>query len=107
MQTEVRGLRTIKDQNEIIAELLNSKSQNNVLGFFFRGQDELITTAVCDIQRDGEQILVRLRDYDLHGYPVPYNPVKLTDIASVIHFKTRYDDPFYLHIRQRKTPDAA
>lgn len=102
MEMDVPGLRTIKDKGEMVSELLNSKIENNVLGLFIRGEEELLTTAVTDVIDAGDDKIVHLRTTDLHGYPVAKNPVLLSEIRSVVCFKTRYDDPVYLKIRQRR-----
>ncbi|HYG03572.1 MAG TPA: hypothetical protein VD927_14085 [Chryseosolibacter sp.] len=102
MEFDVPGLRSVREKNEIIVELENSRSENNVLGFFLRGEDELITTAVEEINGFGNDIHVQLKSLDLHGYPIGRNPVPLSEIRSVVHFNTKYDDPVYMKIRQRR-----
>lgn len=102
MAFDVPGLRSVKERNEILAELENSRSENNVLGFFLRGEEELITTAVDDVQKKGDDIWVQLKPCDLHGYPIEKNIISLDEIRTVVHFNTRFDDAVYVKIRQRR-----
>jgi hypothetical protein len=102
MTQEMGSLQKKKNQQEILEELSLSLQNTNVLGIFLKGEEEMITTAVVSIQDHADDKLIRFRDADLHGYKVPKNPVKLSDIRSVIHFNTKYDDPVYAQIRARK-----
>jgi hypothetical protein len=102
MSFEVASLRKKKDQQEILDELTQSLHNTNVLGIHLKGEEEMITTAVVSIQESGNNKLIQFKDYDLHGYPLARNPVFLSEIKSVIHFNTKFDDPVYVQIRAWK-----
>lgn len=103
MPAEVSGLIAKKGNNEILEELIHSVQKTNVLGLFIEGAEEMITTSVVQVTEteDGNK-LIYFQSCDLHGYPLERNPVLLTDIKSVIHFKTLFNDPVYVRIRQRR-----
>jgi hypothetical protein len=103
---ELSGLTAKKDKNEILDELIQSAANHNVLGLFFDGAEEMITTSVLDITDAGENKVVCFEKTDLHGYPLERNPVMLSEIRSVIHFNTRFQDPVYAAIRQRRSRDS-
>jgi hypothetical protein len=97
---ESAGLKTIHEKGQILSELILSSINHNVLGIFIVGQDELVTTAVSHITDDGSDSLVFFREHDLHGYPLDKNPCPVSQINSVVPFKTKFDDPIYRKIRE-------
>jgi hypothetical protein len=106
MAIEVNGLTVKRERTEIMNELTASAERKNVLGIFLDGQDEMITTAVTQISpTEDNDVSVTLEKTDLHGYPLEENPVLISKIKSVIRFKTLFNDPVYLRIRQRKSID--
>jgi hypothetical protein len=100
---QLAGLRTIHEKGQILSELTLSSIHKNVVGIFIAGEDELVTIAVSHIKEDGSDPLIFFNDLDLHGYPLDKNPCQLSHIKSVVPFKTKYDDPVYLKIRELKT----
>lgn len=103
MPAEVSGLTAKKGKSEILEELIHSAQKTNVLGLFIEGEEEMITTSVVQISETENNIkLIYLQPCDLHGYPIDRNPVLLTDIKSVIQFKTLFNDPVYVRIRKRR-----
>lgn len=103
MSIEVTGLCVRRERQEILQELIHSIEKTNVLGISLKGQEDLITTAVVGLRDSatGDKI-VTLRDYDLHGYPLSRSEVFLSEIKSVIPFKTLFNDPVYMKIREMK-----
>lgn len=95
-------LRKIQEPQQILDELVKSMTQKNVVGIFFKGETELVTTAVVNLIQTDIDTLVQFKDTDLHGYELDKNPVLLSDIDSVIHFETLFDEPVYANIRQRR-----
>ena len=97
---ERRSLQYIYDSAGILRELVSSATHHHVLAVFVSGIDEFFTTAVSHLSGDQSDALVFFKDSDLHGYPLEKNPCRLSEIKSVIHFDTRFDDPVYLKIRE-------
>jgi hypothetical protein len=86
--------------SEILPELLHSIERTNVVGLFVSSQEEMITTSVLKVSGDEKQTYVYLQDHDLHGYPIEKNPILLSEIQKVIPFRTLFNDPVYVNIRQ-------
>jgi hypothetical protein len=97
-----RSLREIKDQSEILQELTHSLNHTNVLGIFLKNEEEMTTTSVKAIDYTDKGIIINLNDQDLHGYPIERTRIPLSEITSVIHFNTCFDDPVYVQIRMRR-----
>jgi hypothetical protein len=97
------GLKYTYDKAGILRELLSSAVNNHVLGIFISGEEEHVTTAVSQISEDVADPLVYFKESDLHGYPLQTNPCFLSQIKSVIHFDTRFDDPTYVRIRESRS----
>ena len=102
-----RSLREIRDQSEILQELTHSLNNTNVLGIFLKNEEEMITTSVTAIDYNDTGVTIHLKDQDLHGYPIERTKVPLFEIAGVIPFNTRFDDPVYVQIRKRKKADKS
>lgn len=102
MGYEIMGLRARTNREEILAELFASQQRNNVVGLFFKDEDEMLTTSVRNIgdAENGDKF-IHLQSSDLHGYPIKKTPVLLSEIKSLIPFKTLFDDAVYVRIRER------
>jgi hypothetical protein len=98
---ELSELRSIHAKDEILSELISSSTNANVVGLLLSGEDELITTAVIHILNDGLDPLIYFKECDLHGYPITQNPCRLSNVKNLVRFKTKFDDPIYLKIRER------
>lgn len=103
---EVSELRSVHSKEEILSELISSSVNTNVVGLLLCGEDELITTAVTHILNDGVDPLIYFKDCDLHGYPISQNPCRLSKVKNLVRFRTRFDDPVYVNIRERQSQRA-
>jgi len=95
-------LRSIHAKEEILSELISSSTNANVVGLLLSGEDELITTAVTHILNDGVDPLIYFKECDLHGYPIAQNPCRLSKVKYLVRFRTKFDDPVYVNIRERQ-----
>lgn len=92
-----------KSSEDILSELQRSLQKSNVVGIFLKDTNELITTAVRNIEETGDgELMICLYDQDLHGYPVERTRVLFSNIERVIHFSIGFDDPQYVKVRRKE-----
>jgi hypothetical protein len=103
MPFEVASKQIKKTKEEILEELKRSLQKKNAIGICILETNDLITTAVVDIEEvaDGDY-LITLMDYDLHGFPLQKNRILLSGIQSVIRFNIPFDDPQYVKVRRKE-----
>lgn len=90
---------------EILDELYHSKAHGNVVGIFAISLGPImIMTAVDDIIDIKHDKLIVLKETDLLGIKVPEEQIFLSEIVRVHPFKTRFDDPFHVKLREPTTP---
>jgi hypothetical protein len=104
MPFEVANSQIKVTKEEILAELQYSLQHNNVLAIFVKDTHELLTTAVTQIEEKEAEgdIVIRLMEQDLHGYPVERNLLYLSNIDKVIHFNIPFNDPQYVKVRRKE-----
>jgi hypothetical protein len=90
----------VSGTEEILAELNNSKTFGTVIGIFAISLGPImIMTAVDDIIDIKNDKLIILKETDLLGTKVPEEQIFLSEIVRVHAFKTLYDDPFHVRLR--------
>lgn len=89
---------------DILEELRRSFAKKNAVGILIKDTNELITTAVIEIEGDvaSDEVIIHLMDHDLHGYPLDRNILLLSNIERVIHFNILFDDPQYVMVRKKE-----
>lgn len=103
VQTEETSLRYLNHPQEILRALMDSKENGNVIGIFALSLGPImIMTAVDDIVEIKNDYLIVLKEQDLLGIPVPEEQIFLKEIVRVHPFKTLYNDPFHVRLRQAK-----
>lgn len=103
VQTEETSLRYLNNPQEILRELVHSKDNGNVVGIFALSLGPImIMTAVDDIIEIKNDYLIVLKEQDLLGMPIPEEQIFLKEIVRIHPFKTLYDDPFHVRLRQAK-----
>lgn len=92
----MRGLsmELVTEPGRMLDVLSESKAQGTAVGIFapVLGQ-EIFVTAVEDILVD-EEITVVLKNYDITGYILETNKLKLAEIKSVCPFKSPFENPY-------------
>lgn len=87
--------------DEILTELNNSKTYGNVIGIFAISLGPImIMTAVDEIVDIKNDKLIILKETDLLGTKLPEEQIFLSEIVRVHAFKTRFDDPFHVKLRE-------
>jgi hypothetical protein len=90
----------VSGPDEILAELNHSKTFGNVIGIFAISLGPImIMTAVDDIIEIKNDKIIILKETDLLGTKVPEEQIFLSEIVRVHAFKTRFDDPFHVKLR--------
>jgi hypothetical protein len=103
MAFEIVNNQIKKTKEDILAELRNSVVKNNAIGIFIKDTNELVTTAVKNIEETSEgDFTIILQDQDLHGYPLERNRLQFSNIERVIHFSIGFDDPQYVKVRRKE-----
>lgn len=107
---EVRNnqlLTYVNRPDDILEELTNSKLHGNVVGIFAISLGPImIMTAVDDIVDIKHDKLIVLKETDLLGIKVPEEQIFLSEIVRVHAFKTRFDDPFHVRLREATSNDG-
>ncbi|MGC1240745.1 MAG: hypothetical protein WA874_04110 [Chryseosolibacter sp.] len=94
----------VSDPGEMLNALAESKEKGTAVGICapVLGK-EIVVTAVEDILI-GEVITIVLKNYDITGYMLETNKVKLADIKSVCPFKSLFRNPYMRTTLKRKYP---
>jgi hypothetical protein len=104
-EQENKNLRTT---DEIVKELHASKSNGNVIGITALSLGPaMIMTAVEDIIDVRNDKVIVLKDTDLLGIKLAETEILLSEIVWVYPFKTLFDDPFHVQLRERKNDITA
>jgi hypothetical protein len=94
----------INDTTEIIKALQHSREHGNVIGICAISLGpSMIMTAVDDILEIKHDKLIFLKDTDLLGIKVPEQQIFLSEIVRVHPFRTQFNDPFHVQLRDMKT----
>lgn len=91
----------VSDPGEMLTILTESKQSGTAVGISAPslGDDEIYVTAVDDIVV-GQDIMIVLKNYDITGYMLGTNKLKIGDIKSVYPFKSPFENP-YMRITKR------
>ncbi|HEY9486758.1 MAG TPA: hypothetical protein VIQ51_00420 [Chryseosolibacter sp.] len=93
----------VSDPGEMLTILAESKACGTAVGIsapLLGG--EIYVTAVEDIIID-EDITVVLKSYDITGYMLETNKLKLGEIRSVCPFKSAFENPYMRTLRHSKS----
>ena len=95
MEKRIPELQFLTGAPEILSILTHSKKFGNVIGICspVLGPGIFITT-VDNVVEDYETI-VYLKPYDVNGYKLEKNALKLTEIVSVCAFKSHYNKLYH------------
>lgn len=95
-------LQYLSRKEEIVRELYNSKLRGTVLGISAISLGPgMIMTAVEDILEIKNDLLIVLKETDLLGTKLPEEQILLSEIVRVHPFKTLFDDPFHVQLREK------
>lgn len=88
------SMELVTDPGKMLEILTDSKANGTAVGIFapVLGQ-EIHVTAVEDILV-GEEVIVILKNYDITGYMLETNKIRLLDIKSVCPFKSPFQNPY-------------
>src|SRR5687768_5358682 len=94
----------VSDPGEMLTILAESKASGTAVGISapLLGSSEIYVTAVEDILID-EDITVILKGYDITGYMLETNKLKLGEIKSVCPFKSAFENPYMRTLRHSKS----
>jgi len=98
------SMELVTDPGQMLNVLSESKANGTAVGIFspVLGQ-EIFITAVEDILID-QDITVVLKNYDITGYMLETNKLKLGEIKSVCPFKSLFENPYMKTTFKSKTP---
>jgi hypothetical protein len=104
VQTE-QSLSYVNQPEEIMKELLHSMQFGNVIGIFALSLGPIMMmTAVDNIVDIKNDKLIVLKETDLLGLKIPEEQIFLSEIVRVHPFRTQFDDPFHVQLREMKRP---
>jgi hypothetical protein len=88
---------------DIIRELEHSKIHGNVIGICALSLGPtMIMTAVEEILEIKNDFLIELKETDLLGIKLPEGQILLSEIVRVHPFRTHFNDPFHVQLREMK-----
>jgi hypothetical protein len=91
----------VSKPDDMLQELTHSKMYGNVIGIFAISLGPvMIMTAVDEIVDIKNDKLIILKETDLLGIKVPEEQILLSEIVRVHTFKTQYNDPFHVKLRE-------
>jgi len=103
MEVQAEQLEYASQSDEIVKALHHSKDYGNVLGICALSLGpNMIMTAVEQILEIKNDLLIVLRETDLLGLKLPEEQIFLSEIVRVHSFRTRFDDPFHVQLREMK-----
>ena len=99
-------LNYLNKPDDILKELEHSKEYGNVVGICALSMGPgMIMTAVDDIMDVKNDKLIVLKETDLLGLKVPEEQILLSEVVRVHPFRTHFDDPFHVQLREKKLGD--
>jgi hypothetical protein len=105
LNTVMQNLNTelVADPGEMLNILAESKANGTAVGISspLLGT-EIYVTAVENIIMD-EDVTVVLKNYDITGYMLETNKLKLADIRSVCPFKSPFQNPYMRTLKHSKS----
>ena len=103
VRQDERQLTYVNNPDDILKEVRHSKEVGNVIGIFAISLGPImIMTAVDEILDIKNDYLIILKETDLLGIKVPEEQILLSEIVRVHPFKTMFDDPFHVQLRQSR-----
>ena len=98
------NMELVSDPGEVLNILTESKASGTAVGISAPTVlgDEIYVTAVEDIII-GEDITVVLKNYDITGYMLEKNKLKLSEIKSVFPFKSAFENPYMRTLKPGKS----
>jgi hypothetical protein len=103
MEVQTEQLEYVSQSDEIVKALHHSKDHGNVLGICALSLGpNMVMTAVEQILEIKNDLLIVLRETDLLGLKLPEEQIFLSEIVRVHPFRTRFDDPFHVQLREMK-----
>jgi hypothetical protein len=108
MDAQVEQLLTyVSNPEDITKALIHSKEHGNVIGISAISLGpSMVMTAVEDIIEIKNDRLIVLKETDLLGMKLPEEQIMLSEIVRVHPFKTLFDDPFHVKLREIKSGHA-
>ena len=102
LRTALSNLSTelVSDPGEMLTILSESKDNGTAVGIQSAALGkEIFVTAVDDIIIN-EDVTVVLKNYDVTGYMLETNKLKLGEIKSVVPFKSPFENPYMKTLKQ-------
>ena len=97
------SLDLVSEPGEMLNVLSESKASGKAVGVKAPVLgSEIYVTAVEDI-RFGEDITIVLKSYDITGYMLETNKLKLGEIESVCPFKSAFENPYMRTLKNGKS----
>lgn len=92
----------VTDPGEILNILADSKAHGRAVGISAPVLgNEICVTAVEDIMIN-DDITIVLKNFDITGYMLETNKLKLADIQSVCPFKSTFENPYMRNLKNGK-----
>jgi len=96
------SMELVSDPGEMLNILAESKANGTAVGINAAPLgNEIYITAVEDVIID-EDITIVLKNYDITGYMLERNKLKLGEITSVCPFKSAFENPYMRTLKQGK-----
>jgi hypothetical protein len=88
-------LEFISEPQQILSQLSESKTKGTVVGISAPVLGNgIFLTAVDDIREQGSDFSITLKGYDITGYILERNRIRLSDIRAVCPFKSTFKNPY-------------
>jgi hypothetical protein len=99
------SMELISDPGEILNILRESKANGTAVGIFAPALGQAIyVTAVEDIL-DDDDITIVLKNYDITGYMLETNKLRLGEIKSVCPFRSLFENPYMRTTLKHSKPE--
>lgn len=104
MEVDVaNNIKYVNQPEEILTELNHSKVCGNVIGIIAISLGPIMMmTGIVDILELKNDYLIILKATDLLGFKIPEEKIFLSEIVRVHSFRTQFDDPFHIQLREIK-----
>lgn len=97
------SMELVSDPDDMLHILTDSKTNGTAVGIKAPNLGNgIYVTAVDDIVID-QEITIVLKNYDITGYMLETNKLKLGEIKSVFPFKSAFENPYMRNIGQSKS----
>lgn len=92
----------VTEKNEILKYLTESKEQGLTIGICARPFGASVVMGCVEELALGDELIVILKPYDASGAMLNFTTLRLSEVQSVLPFRSKFENPFFKSIIDAK-----